>query len=82
MPNYDFVVNFVAAVRVQASDEKVASNVVRTVVTPPSDLEITLVNDNNFALGIGAKIILVDFDVGRTATLREFTGKVGKRRGG
>jgi hypothetical protein len=59
MSEYVFEVRLRAVVRVRASDEGVAREVVSSVLGAPGSVEINLANENNAALG--ATVTKVDF---------------------
>ena len=64
MEDFTFKVDLVAVVRVRASEESVARNVVTTVLGAPGTSEIRLANENNAATGCHATITDVDFSIG------------------
>ena len=61
MNEYVFEVKLRAVVRVRATDEKVASSAVRSVLSAPGSVEIGLANENNSAIGWAATVTEVDF---------------------
>jgi hypothetical protein len=61
MSEYVFEVRLRAVVRVRASNEEVAREVVPSVLGPPGGLEIVLANENNAAVGWSATVAEVDF---------------------
>jgi hypothetical protein len=61
MNEYVFEVRLRAVVRVRASDEGVARNVVSSVLGAPGSVEINLANENNARLGRRATVTEVDF---------------------
>ena len=61
MNEYVFEVMLRAVVRVRASDEGVAREVVPSVLGAPGSVEINLANENNAALGQRATVTKVDF---------------------
>ena len=61
MSEYVFEVRLRAVVRVRASNEEVAREVVPSALGPPSSLEIGLANQNNAAVGWSATVTEVDF---------------------
>jgi hypothetical protein len=61
MSEYVFEVRLRAVVRVRASNEEVAREVVPSVLGPPGGLEIGLANENNAAVGWSATVAEVDF---------------------
>jgi hypothetical protein len=62
--DFIFKVNLVAVVRVRATDENIARQVVPTVLGAPGNAEIGLANQNNAATGHDARVTGVDFSVG------------------
>jgi hypothetical protein len=56
MEEYKFEVNLVATVRVRAPDEATAPGVIPTVVTPPSEAIIGVINQPHAALGVEAAV--------------------------
>ena len=73
MPDFVFKVKVVAVVRVRAADERVAREVVPTVLEPPGDVEIRLTNENNMAMGGDATITDVHVSVGSIGSLARRT---------
>jgi hypothetical protein len=63
MPDFDFTVNIVARVRVQAADENAARKAVPTVLAAPGTTEIRLANENNIAMGHDATVTDISFSV-------------------
>ena len=61
MNEYVFEVRLRAVVRVRASDEGVAREVVSSVLGAPGSVEINLANENNAWLGRPATVTEVDF---------------------
>ena len=61
MNEYVFEVRLRAVVRVRASDEGVAREVVSSVLGAPGSVEINLANENNAWLGQRATVTDVDF---------------------
>ena len=61
MNEYVFEVKLRAVVRVRASDEGVAREVVPSVLGAPGSVEINLANENNAWLGRPATVTEVDF---------------------
>lgn len=61
MNEYVFEVRLRAVVRVRASDEGVAREVVSSVLGAPGSVEINLANENNAWLGQRATVTEVDF---------------------
>jgi hypothetical protein len=61
MSEYVFEVRLRAVVRVRASNEEVAREVVPSVLGPPGGLEIGLANENNAAVGWSATVTEVAF---------------------
>ena len=61
MNEYVFEVRLRAVVRVRASDEGVAREVVPSVLGAPGSVEINLANENNAWLGRRATVTEVDF---------------------
>jgi hypothetical protein len=61
MNEYAFEVRLRAVVRVRASDEGVAREVVSSVLGAPGSVEINLANENNAGLGQPATVTNVDF---------------------
>jgi hypothetical protein len=61
MNEYVFEVRLRARVRVRASNEEVAKNVVPSVLGAPGTLELDLANENNAAIGWAATVTDVDF---------------------
>jgi hypothetical protein len=61
MNEYVFEVKLRAVVRVRASDEGVAREVVPSVLGAPGNAEINLANENNAWLGQRATVTDVDF---------------------
>jgi hypothetical protein len=86
MNEYVFEVMLRAVVRVRASDEGVAREVVPSVLGAPGSVEINLANENNAALGLRATVTKVDFmhkdDVARpqTGSLQAKTSTGAERR--
>jgi hypothetical protein len=64
MKDFEFKVNLVAVVRVRAADERVARQVVPTVLGAPGATEINLANQNNAATGRDATVTSVDVSIG------------------
>ena len=64
MEDFTFKVDLVAVVRVRASEESVARNIVPTVLGAPGTAEIRLANEKNAAKGHHATVNDVDFSVG------------------
>ena len=64
MRDFEFKVNLVAVVRVQAANESIARQVVPAVLGAPSTAEIALANQNVRATGRDATVTSVDFSVG------------------
>jgi hypothetical protein len=64
MRDFEFKLNLVAVVRVQAADESVARAVVPQVLGAPGTAEIRLANRNNLDLGHDAAVTSVDFSLG------------------
>jgi hypothetical protein len=61
MNEYVFEVRLRAVVRVRASDEGVAREVVSSVLGAPGSVEINSANENNARLGQRATVTEVDF---------------------
>jgi len=61
MNEYVFEVRLRAVVRVRASDEGVAREVVSSVLGAPGSVEIKLANENNAALAQRTTVTEVDF---------------------
>jgi hypothetical protein len=61
MNEFVFEVKLRAVVRVRATEEDVARNVVSSVLGSPGSLEIELANQNNAAVGRPATVTDVDF---------------------
>ena len=61
MNEYAFEVRLRAVVRVRASEEGVAREVVSSVLGAPGSVEIKLANENNARLGQPATVTEVDF---------------------
>jgi len=61
MNEYVFEVRLRAVVRVRASDEGVAREVVSSVLGAPGSVEINLANENNARLGRHVTVKEVDF---------------------
>jgi hypothetical protein len=70
MEDFPFKVDLVAVVRVRASEESVARNVVTTVLGAPGTFEIRLANENNAATGRHATVTDVDFSIGSVVPAR------------
>ena len=70
MEDFAFKVDLVAVVRVRASEESVARNIVPTVLGAPGTAEIRLANENNAATGCHATITDVDFSIGSVVPAR------------
>jgi hypothetical protein len=64
MADFEFKVNLVAMVRVQAAHESVARRAVPGVLGAPSTAEIRLANQNVRATGHDATVTSVDFSIG------------------
>jgi hypothetical protein len=62
--DFEFKVNLVAVVRVQAADESIARQVVPEVLRAPGSIEIGLTNQNVRAVGHDATVTSVDFSIG------------------
>ena len=69
MEEYKFEVNLVATVRV--CDEATAPGVIPTVVTPPSEAIIGVINQPHAALGVEAAVTGVALSLEKNATLVE-----------
>jgi hypothetical protein len=62
MDDFVFEVDLVATVRVRATDENVAREVIPTVVKAPAADEIRLANENNVVIGPGRDATVTDVD--------------------
>jgi hypothetical protein len=69
--DFIFKVNLVAVVRVRATDENIARQVVPTVLGAPGNAEIGLANQNNAATGHDARVTDVNFSVGTIKPFRK-----------
>jgi hypothetical protein len=74
MNEYTFEVRVRAVVRVRATDEEVARQVVPSVLGPPHSLEIGLANENNAAVGWSATVTEVQFTQEDDAHRHEVAG--------
>ena len=74
MSEFTFKVNLIAVVRVRATDESVARQVVSTILGAPGTVEIGLANENNAAVGNHATITDVDFSFS-LGSIKRFGGE-------
>ena len=74
MDEYKFDVDLVVTVRVRAPDEATARKVIPTVVTPPSEAIIGVINRPNAVLGVEAAVTGVALSLEKNATLVEVNG--------
>jgi hypothetical protein len=63
MPEFDFRVNIVAQVRVQADDENAARKIVPTILAAPGATEIRLANEGSAVSGRDATVTDVIFSI-------------------
>lgn len=82
MEEYKFEVNLVATVRVRAPDEATAPGVIPTVVTPPSEAIIGVINQPHAALGVEAAVTGVALSLEKNATLVEVNEETTVKRQG
>ena len=68
--DFTFKVSLVAVVRVRASDESIAREIVPEVLGAPGTAEIRLANENNAAKGHHATVTDVDFSIGSVIPAR------------
>jgi hypothetical protein len=61
MKEYAYEVRLRVVVRVRASNEDHARQVVKSILSPPNGVEIGLANQNNAAIGRIATVTAVDF---------------------
>jgi hypothetical protein len=79
---YKFDVDLVVTVRVRAPDEATARKVIPTVVTPPSEAIIGVINQPNAVLGVEAAVTGVALSLEKNARLVEVNGETTVKRKG
>ena len=68
MKDFTFQVSLVAMVRVRAADERIAREVVPTVLGAPGTAEVRLANRTNLDMGRDATVTSVEFSIGPIKT--------------